>query len=62
MLQFMKGGWRSGELNAAARLHLVFTGRGVPPEIIARTDLVTERKEIKHHYARGIKAQAGVEF
>ncbi|MCL6447864.1 MAG: cob(I)yrinic acid a,c-diamide adenosyltransferase [Armatimonadetes bacterium] len=45
-----------------AQMHLVFTGRNAPPEIIARADLVTEMKEIKHHYARGIKAQKGVEF
>lgn len=45
-----------------AQMHLVLTGRGAPPEIIARADLVTEMKEIKHHYARGIKAQKGVEF
>ncbi len=45
-----------------AQMHLVLTGRDAPPEIIARADLVTEMKEIKHHYARGIKAQAGVEF
>ncbi|MEW6274750.1 MAG: cob(I)yrinic acid a,c-diamide adenosyltransferase [Bacillota bacterium] len=45
-----------------AQMHLVLTGRGAPPEIIERADLVTEMKEIKHHYARGIKAQKGVEF
>ncbi len=45
-----------------AQMHLVLTGRGAAPEIIARADLVTEMKEIKHHYAKGIKAQEGVEF
>ncbi|MEW5899189.1 MAG: cob(I)yrinic acid a,c-diamide adenosyltransferase [Bacillota bacterium] len=45
-----------------AQMHLVLTGRDAPPEIIERADLVTEMKEIKHHYASGIKAQEGVEF
>lgn len=43
-------------------LHLVLTGRDVRPEIIELADLVTEMKEIKHHYKKGIKAQKGIEF
>ncbi|MDD4168922.1 MAG: cob(I)yrinic acid a,c-diamide adenosyltransferase [Desulfotomaculaceae bacterium] len=43
-------------------LHLVLTGRYAPPEIIERADLVTEMKEIKHPFSRGIKAQKGIEF
>lgn len=43
-------------------LHLVLTGRNAPPEIIERADLVTEMREIKHHYNRGISAQKGIEF
>ncbi|NHM26681.1 cob(I)yrinic acid a,c-diamide adenosyltransferase [Desulfofundulus sp. TPOSR] len=44
------------------RLHIALTGRDAPPEIIDRADLVTEMKEIKHHYQKGIKAQRGIEF
>lgn len=43
-------------------LHLVLTGRNASPEIIKRADLVTEMKEIKHPYAKGIMAQKGIEF
>ncbi len=43
-------------------LHLVLTGRNAPPEIIERADLVTEMREIKHHYTKGIPAQKGIEF
>ncbi len=43
-------------------LHLVLTGREARPAIIAQADLVTEMTEIKHPYATGIKAQAGIEF
>ncbi|MBR1696230.1 MAG: cob(I)yrinic acid a,c-diamide adenosyltransferase, partial [Selenomonas sp.] len=30
--------------------------------LIERADLVTEMKEIKHPYQKGIKAQKGIEF
>lgn len=43
-------------------LHLVLTGREASPEIIDRADLVTEMKEIRHPYCKGIKAQRGIEF
>lgn len=43
-------------------MHLVMTGRDAKEEIIAQADLVTEMKEIKHPYQKGIKAQQGVEF
>lgn len=43
-------------------LHLVLTGRNAAPAIIDRADLVTEMKEIKHPYKKGIKAQQGIEF
>ncbi|MCL4394769.1 MAG: cob(I)yrinic acid a,c-diamide adenosyltransferase [Chloroflexi bacterium] len=43
-------------------LHLIITGRNAPPELIEYADLVTEMREIKHPYSRGIKAQAGIEF
>ena len=48
--------------NKDADLHLVLTGRDVKDEIMARADMVTEMKEIKHHYKNGIKAQRGIEF
>ena len=43
-------------------LHLVLTGRDAKEEIISRADMVTEMKELKHHYKNGIKAQRGIEF
>ncbi|MBK6766440.1 MAG: cob(I)yrinic acid a,c-diamide adenosyltransferase [bacterium] len=41
---------------------LILTGRGAPPEIIERGDTVTEMKEIKHAYQRGILARRGVDY
>ena len=41
---------------------IIITGRYAPPEIIEIADLVTEMKEIKHYYTRGIEAREGIEF
>jgi cob(I)alamin adenosyltransferase len=42
-------------------MELVLTGRGAAPEIIERADLVTEMKEIKHYYHKGVQARIGIE-
>lgn len=44
------------------QVHLVLTGRDAPPDIVACADLVTEMREVKHPYARGIPAQRWIEF
>ena len=43
-------------------VNLVLTGRNAHPDIIETADLVTEMREIKHPYNKGIKAQKGIEF
>ncbi len=43
-------------------MHLILTGRKAPDEVIEVADTVTEMKSIKHAYAKGIKAQQGIEF
>ena len=43
-------------------LHVVVTGRNAKPDLIAAADLVTEMNAVKHHFAAGVKAQAGIEF
>lgn len=45
-----------------AELHLVFTGRNARPEVLELADLVTEMKEIKHPFKKGILAARGVDF
>ena len=42
--------------------HVLLTGRDMPDDIIELADLVTEMKEIKHPFNKGIKAQKGIEF
>jgi cob(I)alamin adenosyltransferase len=41
---------------------LFITGRGASKALIDTADLVTEMKEIKHPYRKGIKSQKGIEF
>jgi cob(I)alamin adenosyltransferase len=42
--------------------HVVITGRGAPPELIAIADTVTEMGEVKHAFKSGIGAQEGTEW
>ena len=42
-------------------VELVLTGRYAPDSFIDRADLVTEMKEVKHYYEKGIQARKGIE-
>ena len=42
-------------------VELVFTGRKADPRLLEKADLVTEMKEIKHYYSKGITAREGIE-
>jgi cob(I)alamin adenosyltransferase len=48
--------------NKPPRLHLVLTGRNAPKPFLDIADMVTEMKEIKHHYHKGIQAKKGIEY
>ncbi len=48
--------------NKPASLDLILTGRFALPEIVELADTVSEVKEVKHHYNRGIKDRAGIEY
>lgn len=45
-----------------AQVELVLTGRGASAELIALADVVTEMKEIRHPFQRGIAARKGIDF
>jgi cob(I)alamin adenosyltransferase len=45
----------------APEVEVVITGRYAQDKIIEYADLVTEMKEIKHYYKKGIKARVGIE-
>ena len=42
-------------------VELVLTGRGAPPLVLERADLVTEMRSVKHYYDRGVSARKGIE-
>jgi cob(I)alamin adenosyltransferase len=48
--------------NKPRNVELILTGRHADEEIIRLADLVTEMRNIKHPYDRGVKAREGIEF
>jgi cob(I)alamin adenosyltransferase len=52
----------AGLAERSERLHVVCTGRDAPLELIEMADLVSEIKEIKHPYRKGLPAQRGIEY
>jgi cob(I)alamin adenosyltransferase len=43
-------------------LHVILTGRNASPILVELADTVTEMREVKHAYQKGILAQRGIEF
>ncbi len=40
---------------------IIITGRYATPEIMEYADLVTEMREVKHYYQKGVQARVGIE-
>jgi len=47
--------------NKPETTELVLTGRNAPEELIELADLVTEMKEVKHYFQKGVMARKGIE-
>jgi len=43
-------------------VHVILTGRNAPRAIVELADLVTEMREVKHPYQKGVVAQKGIEY
>lgn len=43
-------------------MHMILTGRDAHPDVIELADTVSEVKEIKHAYRKGIEPQPGIDF
>ncbi len=43
-------------------LEVIITGREAPKELLDIADLITEMKEVRHHFNSGVEGRAGVEF
>ena len=44
------------------QVHVILTGRNAHPTIIEVADTVTEMKQVKHAYEKGVMAQRGIEY
>jgi cob(I)alamin adenosyltransferase len=44
------------------QVHVICTGRNANPAIVEQADVVTEMKEVKHPYTKGILAQRGIDY
>jgi cob(I)alamin adenosyltransferase len=43
-------------------VHVILTGRNAHPTIVDLADTVTEMRQVKHAYERGVMAQRGIEY
>jgi cob(I)alamin adenosyltransferase len=43
-------------------VHVILTGRNAHPLLVEIADTVTEMREVKHAYQKGILAQRGIEY
>jgi cob(I)alamin adenosyltransferase len=43
-------------------VHVILTGRNAHPTIVDLADTVTEMREVKHAYQKGVMAQRGIEY
>jgi cob(I)alamin adenosyltransferase len=48
--------------NRPEMVHVILTGRNAHPLLVEIADTVTEMREVKHAYQKGILAQRGVEY
>ena len=43
-------------------MELILTGRNAPQSIIDKADLVTEMKQVKHYFQKGVSSREGIEY
>ncbi|HYX71001.1 MAG TPA: cob(I)yrinic acid a,c-diamide adenosyltransferase [Terriglobales bacterium] len=43
-------------------VHVILTGRNAHPSIVEVADTVTEMRQVKHAYEKGVEAQRGIEY
>src|SRR5579862_6321960 len=43
-------------------VHVILTGRNAHPTIVEAADTVTEMRQVKHAYEKGVMAQRGIEY
>jgi len=48
--------------NKPEMVHVILTGRNAHPTIVELEDTVTEMRQVKHAYEKGVMAQRGIEY
>ncbi len=48
--------------NRPEMVHVILTGRNAHPLLVEMADTVTEMREVKHAYQKGVLAQRGIEY
>ena len=48
--------------NTPRGLEVILTGRDTHPKILKLADLVSDIKEVKHYFKKGVKGRRGIEF
>ncbi|HZQ17498.1 MAG TPA: cob(I)yrinic acid a,c-diamide adenosyltransferase [Terriglobales bacterium] len=48
--------------NKPEMVHVILTGRNAHPTIVELADTVTEMRQVKHAYEKGVMAQRGIEY
>ena len=64
----MQWGWISTDevvevlRSMSDKVHVVCTGRGAPDALVDVADTVTEMRNVKHAYDKGVRAKRGIDF
>jgi cob(I)alamin adenosyltransferase len=48
--------------NAPRKVELILTGRDAHPKILKEADLISQIKQLRHYFKKGMKARKGIEF
>ena len=48
--------------NTPPGIELILSGRHAHPRILQKADLISDIREVRHYYRKGIKARRGIEF
>ena len=50
------------DISIEKKIDLIFTGRNAPQKLIEKADIVSEIKDIKHVFKKGLKARKGLDY
>ncbi|MFA5361857.1 MAG: cob(I)yrinic acid a,c-diamide adenosyltransferase [Candidatus Omnitrophota bacterium] len=48
--------------NTPPGIELILSGRHAHPRVLRKADLISDIREVRHYYRKGVKARRGIEF